>query len=178
MYPTGGNPYGSVFGRDGRYAYNTNLLGTLPPEGHGPAARAADRHRHRHRPEDRQDRQHGRGRPDARACRAVARRPLSRGDGGQRLLRQPDIGRSSARSACCRSTASTARTLTLAAQAQTGQWGQGATWSRDGRTILLQGAVAREIEVYRFDGTSLKRDMDATLKFDTRPGAISTAQSR
>jgi DNA-binding beta-propeller fold protein YncE len=64
------------------------------------------------------------------------------------------------------------------ATTNTGHWCQGATWSDDGRTILLQCATEREIEVYRFDGNSLKQDKSATISFRSRPGAISTARSR
>jgi DNA-binding beta-propeller fold protein YncE len=181
MYGTGGNPYGSVIGLDGRYAYNTNLLGTLPPAG---------------TPERR-----GPGGParigtvtvvDLRTNKIVNTVEVGptpehvalSADG--RYLEVTVVNGSSANPVSAQFSPFglmqvyrvNGPTLTLVAQAQTGQWGQGATWSNDGRTILLQGAVAREIEVYRFDGKSLKRDMAATLKFDTRPGAISTARSR
>jgi DNA-binding beta-propeller fold protein YncE len=177
MYPTGGNPYGSVFGRDGRYAYNTNLLGTLPPEGttlpRGPrigTVTVIDLKTDKivNTVEVGPTPEHVALSPDGRYLEVTvvngsSANPTSAQFSPFGLLQVYRVDGSK---------------LTLAAQAQTGQWGQGATWSRDGRTILLQGAVAREIEVYRFDGTSLRRDMDATLKFDTRPGAISTAQSR
>jgi hypothetical protein len=68
--------------------------------------------------------------------------------------------------------------LVPAATTDTGHWCQGATWSNDGHTILLQCATEREIEVYRFDGHSLKQDKSATIPFESRPGAISTARSR
>ena len=66
----------------------------------------------------------------------------------------------------------------VAYEARTGQWGQGATWSDDGRTILQQGAIDKTIEVYRFDGKSLTRDTAATIQLDSRPGSIATAASR
>jgi DNA-binding beta-propeller fold protein YncE len=69
-------------------------------------------------------------------------------------------------------------TLTEVARADTGHWCQGATWSDDGRTILQQCATEREIEVFRFDGRTLVRDKDATLLFESRPGAIATQYSR
>ena len=68
--------------------------------------------------------------------------------------------------------------LTQVAEARTGSWGQGAAWADNGRVILQQGAINKEIEVYRFDGKSLTRDPAATLKFDARPGAIMTQHSR
>jgi DNA-binding beta-propeller fold protein YncE len=69
-------------------------------------------------------------------------------------------------------------TLTQVAEARTGQWGQGGTWSRDGRLLLQQNGVGKAIEVFRFDGATLVRDDAATLKFDARPGAVAGAWSR
>ena len=69
-------------------------------------------------------------------------------------------------------------TLTLVAETRTGGWSQGATWSDDGRSILQQAAMNREIEVYRFDGSSLVRAPATSLKFESRPGAIAGAWSR
>ncbi|HEY2008304.1 MAG TPA: beta-propeller fold lactonase family protein [Rhizomicrobium sp.] len=69
-------------------------------------------------------------------------------------------------------------TLTQVAQADTGHWGQGATISRDNKLILLQCAAEREIEVFRFDGTSLIQDKNAAIPIGARPGSISTAFSR
>jgi DNA-binding beta-propeller fold protein YncE len=69
-------------------------------------------------------------------------------------------------------------TLTPVTRADTGHWCQGAVFSRDNGTILLQCAAERQIEVYRFDGKSLQRDDSATLPLVSRPGAIATAASR
>lgn len=66
--------------------------------------------------------------------------------------------------------------LLPAAQARTGRWCQGAAWSADERKVLLQCSYARQIEVFRFDGSSLTRD--TTLTFGARPAAIATAHSR
>jgi len=68
--------------------------------------------------------------------------------------------------------------LTPIAEAHSGGWCQGAIFSSDTRTVLLQCGMPRDIEVYRFDGKSLVRDEAATLKFDSRPGAIASATSR
>jgi hypothetical protein len=68
--------------------------------------------------------------------------------------------------------------LTQVAEAKAGRWGQGATWSKDGRLILQEGAIEKSIEVYRFDGKTLVRDPAATVKLPARPGAIATALSR
>ena len=69
-------------------------------------------------------------------------------------------------------------TLTPVAQADTGHWCQGATFSRDNKTVLLQCAAEREIEVFKFNGTTLEQDKAATIAMGARPGAISTAFSR
>jgi len=69
-------------------------------------------------------------------------------------------------------------TLTPVAQSDTGHWCQGATFSRDNKTILLQCAAEREIEVFKFDGTTLNWDKSATIAVGARPGAIATAFSR
>jgi len=69
-------------------------------------------------------------------------------------------------------------TLTQVAQADSGHWCQGATWSDDSRMILQQCATERAILVYRFDGQSLVQDKAATLVFESRPGAIATHKSR
>lgn len=69
-------------------------------------------------------------------------------------------------------------TLTPVATTDTGHWCQGATWSDDDHTILVQCATEREIEVYKFDGNTVTQDPSATLKFDARPGAVATASSR
>jgi DNA-binding beta-propeller fold protein YncE len=69
-------------------------------------------------------------------------------------------------------------TLTAVAQADTGHWCQGATFSRDNKTILLQCAAEREIEVFKFNGTTLEQDQGATIAMGARPGAIATAFSR
>jgi DNA-binding beta-propeller fold protein YncE len=71
-----------------------------------------------------------------------------------------------------------AGTLAEVAQADSGHWCQGATWSDDGRVILQQCAAERAILVYRFDGHSLVQDKAATMTFESRPGAIATRHSR
>jgi DNA-binding beta-propeller fold protein YncE len=68
--------------------------------------------------------------------------------------------------------------LTPVAQSDTGHWCQGATFSRDNKTVLLQCAAEREIEVFRFNGTALEQDKDATIALGARPGAIATSYSR
>jgi len=69
-------------------------------------------------------------------------------------------------------------TLTLAGSAETGNLCQGATFSRDNKTILQQCAGDRDIEVFHYDGTTLTRDKAATISVGARPGSIATAYSR
>jgi DNA-binding beta-propeller fold protein YncE len=68
--------------------------------------------------------------------------------------------------------------LTEVSSTNTGHWCQGATWSRDGHTILLQCATEYDIEVYKFDGKNVTQDPAATLKFSSRPGSIATATNQ
>jgi hypothetical protein len=69
-------------------------------------------------------------------------------------------------------------TLTPVAQADSCHWAQGLAWSDDGKLVLQQCAAERAIQVFRFDGSSLKRDDSATLTFVSRPGSLSTQHSR
>jgi DNA-binding beta-propeller fold protein YncE len=71
-----------------------------------------------------------------------------------------------------------AGTLTEVATSDSGHWCQGATWSNNGKVILLQCATEREIEVFRFDGKSLVQDKAASLPIESRPGSIATLRSR
>jgi DNA-binding beta-propeller fold protein YncE len=68
--------------------------------------------------------------------------------------------------------------LSPIAEVATSAWCQGATFSDDARTVLLQCAADKDIEVYRFNGRTLVQDKAATMRFDARPGAIATANSR
>ena len=47
--------------------------------------------------------------------------------------------------------------LTLAAKAECGAWGQGVVWSKDGKTLLAQSMAAKSIDVFAFDGKTLKK---------------------
>lgn len=68
--------------------------------------------------------------------------------------------------------------LDQVAQTRIGPWCQGAAWSSDGRTIMVQCSARKQIEFYRFDGKRLTSDTKATVQLDARPGAIATARSR
>jgi DNA-binding beta-propeller fold protein YncE len=179
LIPTGGNPYGAQFSADGRYAYNTNLLGKLEP-----ADAAGARMRG----------------PRIGTVTVIDMKTNSVvntvevGPTPEHLVLSPDgkymevtvvNGSSSRPTAPGYNTFGLLKvfkvdgpTLTQVAEAQTGQWGQGAAWSKDGKVILLQGAISKNIEVYRFDGHSLTRDPGATLSMPGRPGAIATRYSR
>jgi DNA-binding beta-propeller fold protein YncE len=179
MLMTGGNPYGGQFSADGRYFYNTNLLGRLEP---GDAAGARMRA------------------PRVGTVTVVDLKTntvvntIDVGPTPEHLVLSPDrkymevtvVNGSSSRPTApgyhdfglLKVFKVDGSNLTQVAETQTGRWGQGATWSKDGKVILLQGAIAKNIEVYRFDGHSLTRDTDATLSMPGRPGAIATAYSR
>jgi len=178
-YPAGGNPYGSVISHDGNFAYNTSLMGRLQPDGTlGPRTEG----------------------PRIGTITAIDLRTnkianiIDVGPTPEHVAMSADgkyiavtvvNGSSSNPSSANYNDFGLLKVfringaeITQVAEARTGQWGQGSTWSKDGRTILQQGAIAKNIEVYRFDGKSLTRDEAATIQFDKRPGAISTAFSR
>lgn len=63
--------------------------------------------------------------------------------------------------------------LTPVAEAKVGHWCQGAVWSRDNRTILVQCMVEKELQVLSFDGKELK--MTGAIKVSGGPAGIRTA---
>jgi DNA-binding beta-propeller fold protein YncE len=63
--------------------------------------------------------------------------------------------------------------LTLVATAKCGVWVQGSAWSRDGKTILVQGTDAKELQVFAFDGKELKQT--GAIKVSGSPVGIRTA---
>lgn len=174
-YATGDQPYGVVFSQDGAFAYNTNLLGDPRPTaaGQGPRIGTVTV-------------------IDLKKNAVVT--AIDVGPTPEHLALSPDgkylevtvVNGSSADPASSNYNAHgimkifrvDGARLTQVAETQTGAWGQGAVWSHDGGAILFQGAIDKSIAVYRFDGVSLTRDAEATLQFDTRPGAIGTAWAR
>jgi DNA-binding beta-propeller fold protein YncE len=64
--------------------------------------------------------------------------------------------------------------LSLVAQAPIGHWCQGAAWSRDQKTILVQCMVEKELQVFRFTGDSLRRTGEIKLK--AGPAGIRTSE--
>lgn len=172
-------PYGAVYSPDGRFAYNTNLggrplaPGASPPErGSGPrigtvsavdlATGAVTSVDAGATPE------HVALSADGRYLAAViangsAAAPEAPGYHPYGLLQVYRVN---------------GATLTKVAEAHSGAWCQGAIFSDDGRTVLLQCGMLKTIEVYRFDGKTLTQDAAATLTFDGRPGSIASAKSR
>lgn len=176
-YTTGGQPYGSVFSKDSRYAYNTNLSGRVrapgAPRPPGPTIGTVTT-------------------IDLLTNTIVATTDV--GPTPEHIMMSADgkyiavnvVNGSSADPKSANYNAYgllqvwrvDGPNLTKVAEAHAGQWGQGGTWSPNGRIILHESAMAKEIEVFRFDGKTLKRDDAAVMKFDTRPGAVATSVSR
>jgi DNA-binding beta-propeller fold protein YncE len=68
--------------------------------------------------------------------------------------------------------------LSLLTTLENGHWCQGATFSADSKTLLVQCGAERSIEVYRIDGDTVSRDQAATIFTKSRGGSIATARSR
>lgn len=67
--------------------------------------------------------------------------------------------------------------ITRLAEAPIGVWSQGAAFSKDGRTLLVQNLVEKEIQVFSFDGATL-RDTGQRIKVGGGPSAIKIAVPR
>ncbi len=63
--------------------------------------------------------------------------------------------------------------LSKVAEGKVGHWCQGAAWSKDGKTLLVQCMVEKEIQAFSFDGKELKPA--GTLKVSGGPAGIGTA---
>ena len=63
------------------------------------------------------------------------------------------------------------------AEAPIGVWSQGVAFSRDGKTILVQNMVERELQVFSFDGTNVK-DTGQRIAVKGGPSAIRVASPR
>jgi DNA-binding beta-propeller fold protein YncE len=63
--------------------------------------------------------------------------------------------------------------LTKVAEGKVGHWCQGAAWSKDGKTLLVQCMVENELQVLGFDGKTLKPG--APIKVSGGPAGIGTA---
>jgi DNA-binding beta-propeller fold protein YncE len=66
------------------------------------------------------------------------------------------------------------RSLAHVADATVGRWCQGAAWSRDGKTLVVQCALDREILVFGFDGQQLTRS--GAINVNGGPSGIRTAE--
>ena len=185
--PVGRQTYGVVFSPDGNFAYNTNLGGALPKDGEAdvPMGRPAPGS------PPRMPRSGTVSVIDVRSNKLV--NSIEVGNTPENLALSADgkylaltIGNGSS----SRPDSPGYHTfglltvykvdgsnLTKVAEAQTGGWGQGATWNKNHTLILLQSGIDKDIEVYKFDGTSLTKQ-PTTFKFDSRPGSIATAVSR
>ena len=64
------------------------------------------------------------------------------------------------------------KTLSPVAEAPVGKWCQGAAWSRDTRTLIVQCMVERELLVFSFDGTRLSRT--GAIKVNGGPAGMRT----
>ena len=64
--------------------------------------------------------------------------------------------------------------LTRLAEAPIGMWSQGIAFSRDGRTILVQNMVEKDIQVLRLEGDKLT-DTGQRIKVNGGPAGIGTA---
>jgi DNA-binding beta-propeller fold protein YncE len=61
------------------------------------------------------------------------------------------------------------------AEAPIGRWSQGIAFSKDGKTILVQNMLERNIQVFRFDGTTLA-DTGQRIQLNGGGAAIRTAK--
>jgi hypothetical protein len=69
-------------------------------------------------------------------------------------------------------------TLTHVADAKLGHACQGVVFSDDGKRLLVQCSVERDIRVFDFDGKTLTERPEAALSMVSRPGAMVTARTR
>jgi DNA-binding beta-propeller fold protein YncE len=64
--------------------------------------------------------------------------------------------------------------LAKVTEAKVGHWCQGAAWSKDGKTLVVQCMVEKELQLFSFDGKVLKAAGTVPLK--AGPAGIATAQ--
>ncbi len=67
--------------------------------------------------------------------------------------------------------------LTKVTEAPIGHWSQGVVFSKDGKTLLVQNMVEKELWVFSFDGSALK-DTTQRIKLKAGAAAIRTAGVR
>lgn len=66
------------------------------------------------------------------------------------------------------------KTLTPVTELRVGRWCQGLVWSRDGRTLVVQCAVEKELQIFRFDGRTLTPD--GAIKVNGTPAGMRAGQ--
>lgn len=66
------------------------------------------------------------------------------------------------------------KTLTPVTELRVGRWCQGVVWSRDGKTLLAQCAVEKELQIFRFDGRTLTAD--GAIKVSGTPAGMRAGQ--
>jgi len=64
--------------------------------------------------------------------------------------------------------------LSPVAEAKVGHWCQGAAWSKDGKTLLVQCMVEKELQMFAFNGKTLKAA--GAIKLNSGPAGIGTAR--
>jgi len=64
--------------------------------------------------------------------------------------------------------------LAYVAEAKVGGWGQGIAWSKDGKTLLFQAMLNKELQVLSFDGKDLK--VTSTIKVNGGPAGLRTVE--
>jgi len=64
--------------------------------------------------------------------------------------------------------------LAYVAEAKVGGWGQGIAWSKDGKTLLFQAMLNKELQVLSFDGKDLK--VTSSIKVNGGPAGLRTVE--
>jgi sugar lactone lactonase YvrE len=64
--------------------------------------------------------------------------------------------------------------LAYVAEAKVGGWGQGVAWRKDGKTLLFQSMLVKELQVLSFDGKELK--VTGAIKVNGGPAGIRTVE--
>ena len=168
---TGRSPYGASVTQDGNWLLNTNLGGALQGEDRTGTLTIVDLKAHRlalSLPVGRTP-EHVTLSPDGKYAALVL------ANGAANTKSDPKYNQVTG---ILKVFAVGPGTLTEVAHVDSCHWAQGATFSQDGKLVLQQCAAERAIQVYRFDGNSLVQDPNATLGFETRPGAIAIGASR
>jgi DNA-binding beta-propeller fold protein YncE len=68
--------------------------------------------------------------------------------------------------------------LTHITDGQIGHACQGVVWSEDGKRLLVQCSVERDIRTLDFDGKTLTERPEAVIKMESRPGVMVTSKAR